>query len=1130
MGFRIEKNAEPIPGYRLLEPLGRGGFGEVWKCEAPGCLLKAIKFVFGNLEDQGDRRRTDQELRALARVRGIRHPFLLSLERYDIVEGQLAIVMELADRDLMQRFRECRKRGLTGIPRPELLRYLEEAAEVLDLMNHEHDLQHLDVKPQNLCLLHNHVKVADFGLVKDLTGLVASVTGGITPKYAPPETFNGVVSRFSDQYSLALVYHELLTGRGPYAFGNLQEIMLQHTEGTPDLSALSEKEQAVVARALAKDPDRRHSCCRAFAEALRRLDEPHAVPVAAPDHAPFAEQLTTVHTPTPPSERFSATSVGPAGIALPSCHEAGPPPPATDEADDGVLIPALVVGLGGFGLDVLRRFRKGMQARFGDPSRFPSLRLLAIDTDPQAVSQAQQAPPGEALEREELLPARLARASRYLRPREPLPPLGDWLPPRVLHRISRYQGTSGYRALGRLAFIENYRAIVTTLRRRLEQVGDPQGLTAASDDSGLPPRSGKLRVYVVAGLAGGTGSGMLVDVAYVVRALLRELGTAPAEVFGMLLLPPGGQRPDTMMQRANGYAALAELAHFADPGSAYQAQHDSQAPVLTDVNAPFDRCFLLNPPGQAGGGDPVCAAADYLYLHLLTPLGREADAARRACPDPRAADGPLPLQMFGVDIRFSPGRRLLRQGARRLARTLLEQWTQGSPKNLAHVRQEVQDRLHDQKLDGPNLLAQMQKSCARTLGYRPEQIFHRWLEPISGPAARFDHRHAARLLLQADEFFGHPDREREVGLQVPPLVGAVRQAAEEAGDLARDALGRMAIAFLERPGPRLGLAVDALKLASAQVERWLQAQDTHLAQASGRVKKLRQRVESGVFATERAARTGEDLRRYREELRQLLAEYPAACYQHQLAVGLRGVYLGVRGILSDQVRDVAFYRQPLEYLHQALAEAEEKAAQDPSGPGRLLPAAFSPSGESLLGAEESLQLDRAVQQALREHPAAQCALWEVTASARGVKLLGDILVRQAEKFLRQRLPADDAADLFLAQGPEEELAQRLRQAFAAAGPMPLDVPRGAAPELALAMAPASRAGARLLDAARAALPELKPILSDRAEEIVFYREALGLGLGELERLGLLDREAYRQICAREQDAAHARVDILPRGN
>ena len=49
MAVRIESQAEPIPGYRLIERLGGGGFGEVWKCEAPGGLHKAIKFVFGNL-------------------------------------------------------------------------------------------------------------------------------------------------------------------------------------------------------------------------------------------------------------------------------------------------------------------------------------------------------------------------------------------------------------------------------------------------------------------------------------------------------------------------------------------------------------------------------------------------------------------------------------------------------------------------------------------------------------------------------------------------------------------------------------------------------------------------------------------------------------------------------------------------------------------------------------------------------------------------------------------------------------------------------------------------------------------------------------------------------------------------
>src|SRR5215831_7047380 len=174
MPVRIESQAEPIPGYKLIERIGGGGFGEVWKAEAPGGLLKAMKFVYGDLQTAGDDgARAEQELKAMSRVKTVRHPYILSLERFDIIDGQLIIVMELADRNLWDRFKECRSQGLPGIPRDELICYMEETAEALDLMNTEYQLQHLDIKPQNLFLVFNHVKVADFGLVKDMAGVRA---------------------------------------------------------------------------------------------------------------------------------------------------------------------------------------------------------------------------------------------------------------------------------------------------------------------------------------------------------------------------------------------------------------------------------------------------------------------------------------------------------------------------------------------------------------------------------------------------------------------------------------------------------------------------------------------------------------------------------------------------------------------------------------------------------------------------------------------------------------------------------------------------------------------------------------------------------------------------------------------
>src|SRR4051812_609051 len=180
MNNLLESRQEPIPGYRLIERLGRGGYGDVWKVEAPGGFLKAMKFVFGSVGEESEAA-AEQELDALRQVVQIRHPFILSVERCDVVDGQVLITMELADRNLEDRFRECRAAGLPGVPRDELLRYMSEAAEALDLLADEYRLQHLDIKPTNLFLVRRHVKVGDFGLVKHLEGFEAPIRNGLTP-------------------------------------------------------------------------------------------------------------------------------------------------------------------------------------------------------------------------------------------------------------------------------------------------------------------------------------------------------------------------------------------------------------------------------------------------------------------------------------------------------------------------------------------------------------------------------------------------------------------------------------------------------------------------------------------------------------------------------------------------------------------------------------------------------------------------------------------------------------------------------------------------------------------------------------------------------------------------------------
>jgi len=271
-GSRRKTGDEALPGYRLVGRLGQGGFGEVWKCEAPGGLLKAVKFVPRGKDFLHSRPLAEEELEAVERVKSIRHPFLLSIERIECIDDDLVIVSELADTSLHALLQAHRAAGRLGIPRGELVGYLREAAEALDVLNMQHALQHLDVKPQNLFLMGGHVKLGDFGLVQSLDAERSCTASrkwdAITPLYGAPELFQSSISHACDQYSLAVVYQELLTGTLPFSGSNARQLLVQHLQAEPELQALPEDDRPIVARALHKDPEQRFPSCAAFVQAL----------------------------------------------------------------------------------------------------------------------------------------------------------------------------------------------------------------------------------------------------------------------------------------------------------------------------------------------------------------------------------------------------------------------------------------------------------------------------------------------------------------------------------------------------------------------------------------------------------------------------------------------------------------------------------------------------------------------------------------------------------------------------------------------------------------------------------------------------------------------------------------------
>jgi serine/threonine protein kinase len=1176
MAVRIENLAEPLPGYRLIERLGGGGFGEVWKAEAPGGLFKAIKFVFGDLRGAGDvGQRAEQELKALSRVKTVRHPYILSLERYDIIEGQLMIVMELADRNLWDRFKECRSQGLPGIPREEMLGYMEETAEALDLMNQEYQLQHLDIKPQNLFLVHNHVKVADFGLVKDMEGREASVTGGVTPVYAAPETFDGWVSRYSDQYSLAIVFQELLTGQRPFAGGNVRQLIMQHLQAPPNVSPLPIADQPFIARALAKNPDDRFAQCR---DLVRQLRQNPAGPTARTSTAPIVSAPTKpLHTPPPadrtcneagevpsddgpPSSSLRATPDSNQGIthciraievaAAGIDRQTAPP----EQHGDGVLFPALIIGVGQMGLTVLQRLRRELTERFGPLENVPCLKLLLLDTDPEIVRMATRGPQhatggGPALSASEVLLAPLQRPSHYLRPREGRPALETWLNPRMLYRIPRSQVTTGVRALGRLAFCDNYRAIVRRLRTDLEAILDPKALETAQRHTHLGLRSNRPRVYILAGLGGGTGSGVFLDLAYTVRALLRQAGYDKPDLAGLLMLPPADRQRTRTLQLGNTCAALTELLHFADPEMLFSAQYHEREPTVRDVAPPFERTVLLPLPeetDEVATREVVDQAGEYLYRDLCTPLGRAADLARAGLPAPPWPARGQFYQTFGLFQVAWPRRTLLRTTARQMCQRLVTRWLSKDSKPIREaVREWVKEQWSGLGLGRDAFIGRLRDSVQKDLKRSAEAVLYGVTEPLAErlaalppprkgspppPGAEVTPEEIANALVEYDRLLGRP-QEDGTAEQPGDLACTLRRCAGALGAEWGQRLAELPVALIEEPGFRLAGAEEAVRDMIAEIERVLQHHEPLARDLTGRAGEAygRLQVLAGlVRGARRQTLPG-------PEVLELLRNYPKWRYQSLMLQQTAGVFVGLRGHLSDTLREINFCRVRLTELLRRLEidpdrTSPEGTASAPETGKRLYPGGsrtLKEAVERLLAAvtpELLLELDGRQEAMLKQRFQALVHVCMTTSNV--VKEVEKAMLGTAEEFAAELLGQHDVAAMFQEQHANEEQARGEIEGYhREAEPEMAADRRARIGEQCVLAVPPGPAGDAFRHLVAETTGEVELTVVPGAEEIVFYRERSNLKLADLELLGPLGQEAYRQMSAGENYTPHTRLDV-----
>ncbi|HTU17849.1 MAG TPA: tubulin-like doman-containing protein [Gemmataceae bacterium] len=969
MSVLREPNAEPIPGYRLIEPLGSGGFGEAWKCEAPGGLFKAIKFVFGNLNSLDvDGARAEQELRALNRVKEVRHPFVLSMDRIEVVEGELVIVMELADRSLHDLFQECISAGLVGIPRDALLRYVRDAAEALDHMNEKHNLQHLDIKPRNLFLISDRVKVADFGLVKHLERSGASgILGGVTPLYAPPETFSGSISGRSDQYSLAIVYQELLTGQRPFNGKNARTLAQQHMNEEPELRALPEGERPIVARALAKDPAKRFPNCLAFVRALytaRSLSRPetlHSDSPALEGMRPksiadtmenmLLEQLPGENGPLPgdvlveiPSDGDDVSRLG-MTIAQPQT---------------GALRPTVVIGVGSFGRRALQELRCRFLDRFGDLDKVPLVRFLYLDSDGDAVKAATRGAPEVALSSNEVQHLPLQPVSHYRR--RQLDQLSEWLPREKLFSLPRSLKTQGSRALGRLAFTDNYLRLIARIRREIQTACHPDSIYQTVSQTGLALRDNVPRIYVIACASGG-GSGFVIDLGYSLRRLLNQLHQPEGLVTSFLFCgaPDDPATPPTEL--ANLYATLTEVYHFSDPAVPFTAQYGSDGPRLIDEGAAFDSTYLMTLTHRTPEArrDAMAHLSSYLFHELTTPLGARLERTR-------LSRGVLPFRSFGTYGVWFPRGLLLHLAARGACQRLLEQWQAATldeytvisdkhaslladssalgvlddqPRITAHdLLEAAQARvLADPELHADALANRILELAGQQLESSPRELLTRLLSAIEEQSQQMvalddPGAWARQALTRVQDWLGgglQPPGTTTLGPQRKSrLTRALEHAAAKLAESWDKRFAAAATGLMEHPGRRIALAEAALNRFLHYCREATEAQQQRLQQQAGKSeqsqKQLQTALDNCIEGTGGFSWFGGKSRRLLRVFVDHLAAFARQCLAEDTLSAVQQFYSFLQGRFADRLRDLTFCRQRLRHMQEALAETAGNTA------------------------------------------------------------------------------------------------------------------------------------------------------------------------------------------------------------
>jgi serine/threonine protein kinase len=309
--------------YKLLNRIGHGGMGEVWKAEDTNLLRTvAVKLLKDEMASNAEwKARFLREARTVARLS---HPNIATIYAVDEVDNRMYIAMELVEGESLKALIAARSLSM-----PDAVRIIKRCADAL-AEAHGHGIVHRDVKPENIVVTRRGVKMLDFGIAKlidapaeDAGKLTSDGTVIGTPDYMSPQQALGKeIDHRSDIFSLGVVLYEALTGQHPFARASVTETLVNIvTREAPDLAkALPDAPPAlidIVQKAIKKKPDERFETAKQMGSALNKI-----YPSTSSAYFPVAGR----DTPTVP--------IAPTPAPVVPDAPAPPPPPKRARSSD----------------------------------------------------------------------------------------------------------------------------------------------------------------------------------------------------------------------------------------------------------------------------------------------------------------------------------------------------------------------------------------------------------------------------------------------------------------------------------------------------------------------------------------------------------------------------------------------------------------------------------------------------------------------------------------------------------------------------------------------------------------------------------------------------------------------------